>query len=184
MISVLSVVGQTQNSALGALGLNVQAFLFQLITFLLLLLILRKYAYPPIVKTLEERRKAVEQSIDQAKEAAAALEKAEKQIENMLAEARDEAQALVTAGHREAAKMVEEAETKAVKRAEHIVSEARTSMEHELQKARIALKHEAAQLVAEAAGIIIKEKVDARKNAELIGSALKSIGGHDKKGGK
>ena len=181
MFSVLSVVGQAQSgSALGALGLNVQSFLFQLVTFLLLLLVLRRYAYPPIVKTLEERRKAVEQSIDQAKEAAAHLEKAEKEVEKMLIEARDEAQELVSAGHREATKMVEEAEAKAAKRAEHIVSEARVGMEHELQKARTALKHETAQLVAEATGIIIKEKVDAKKDAALIDATLKGV----EKGGR
>lgn len=180
MISVISVVGQTQDSALGALGLNVQSFLFQLITFLLLLLILRRYAYPPIVKTLEERRKAVEQSIDQAKEAAERLEKAEEQIEKMLVEARGEAEELVAAGHREAAKMVEEAETKAAVRAEHIVKEAHAQMEHEFNQARDALRHETAKLVAEATGFIVKEKVDARKNADLIHTALQSAG----KGGK
>jgi F-type H+-transporting ATPase subunit b len=173
VISVISIVGETQSNALSALGLNIQSFLFQLITFVLLLLTLRKYAYPPIVKTLEERRKAVEQSIDQAKEAAASLENAEKQIEKMFVQARDEAQELVAAAHHEAAQMVEEAEAKAAKRAEHIINEAHASMEHELTKARVALKHETAQLVAEATGIIIKEKVDAKKNAELISQALK-----------
>ncbi len=172
MISVITTFGEAQSSALGALGINVQSFLFQLITFVLLLLILRRYAYPPIVKTLEERRMAVEQSIDQAKEAAAALEKAEKQMEQMLREARDQAEELVAAGHREAAKMVEDAETKAAKRAEHIVAEAKTGMEHELDKAREALKHETAQLIAEATGIIIKQKVDAKQNADLISKAL------------
>jgi F-type H+-transporting ATPase subunit b len=80
---------------------------------------------------------------------------------------------LVAAAHHEAAQMVEEAEAKAAKRAEHIINEAHASMEHELTKARVALKHETAQLVAEATGIIIKEKVDAKKNAELISQALK-----------
>ncbi len=184
MISVITVVGEANSSALGALGLNVQSFLFQLLTFVLLLLVLRKYAYPPIVKTLEERRRAIEQSIDQAKEAVERLQTAENQIEKMLAEARDEAQELVAAGHRESVKMAEEAETKAGKRAEHIVAEAHASMEHELQKARVALKRETVQLVAEAAGIIIKEKVDAKKNAELISQSLKGVEKSGVKGGE
>lgn len=176
MNSVVTIFGQAdQSSSLGALGLNVQSFLFQLITFLLLLFILRKYAFPPLVKTLEERRKAVEQSIDQAKEAAAALEKAEQKIEGMLREARDQAEELVAAGHREAAKMVEEAEAKAAQRADHIVKEARATMDHELNKARDALKHETAQLVAEATGHIMREKVDAKKNSELITKALSAV---------
>jgi F-type H+-transporting ATPase subunit b len=163
----------TEAGGLSALGLDFKSFLFQLITFLLLLFILRKWAFPVLVKTLEDRRIAVEKSIDQAKETAAAMENAEKQIQQMLAEARDESAVLVTAGHKEAAKMVEEAEEKAAKRAEHIVKEASASMEHELSKARTALKQETAQLVAEATGAILKEKVDAKKNAELISRALK-----------
>lgn len=176
MNSVLTLFGQaSQSNALSALGLNIQSFLFQLVTFLLLLFILRKYAFPPLVRTLEDRRKAVEQSIDQAKEAAVALEKAEQKIDAMLREARDQAEELVAAGHKEAAKMVEDAETKAVKRAEHIVKEAQANMDHELNKARDALKQETARLVAEATGYIIKEKVDAKKNSELVSKALGAV---------
>jgi F-type H+-transporting ATPase subunit b len=170
----------SEGGGLAALGLDVRAFLFQLITFTLLLLILRKWAFPVLVKTLEDRRLTVEKSIDQAKETEAALQNAEKKIEKMLVEARDEAAELVTAGHREATKMVEDAETKAAKRAEHIVEEARASMEHELNKARQALKQETAELVAEATGVILQEKVDAKKNAELISKALTGAG-KDKK---
>lgn len=183
MINLVTQFAETApKEGLAALGLDVRAFLFQLITFVLLLLILRKWAFPILVKTLEDRRIAVEKSIDQSKEATERLEKAEKQIAGMLAEARDEAQELVAAGHREAAKMVEEAETKAATRAEHIVKEAHAQMEHELSKARVALKHETAQLVAEATSLIIKEKVDAKKNAQLISSALSDAEKSEKKG--
>ena len=181
MINTLTIVAEAQvhaaegGGAFDALGLDWKAFLFQLITFVLLLLILRKWAFPVLVKTLEDRRKAVEQSIDQAKHTEAAMKDAEAKIADMLREARDEAAALVAAGHKESASMIEEAEAKAAKRAEHIVSEAKAGMEHELEKARTALKQETAALVVEAAGAIIKEKVDPSKNAALISSALNDI---------
>lgn len=183
MIHILTNVAETSHEAathaeeaggLAALGLDVQSFLFQLITFVLLLLILRKWAFPVLVKTLEDRRIAVEKSIDQAKHTEAAMQDAEKKIASLLVEARDEAADLVAAGHREAAKMVEEAEAKAAKRAEHIAREAQTSMEHEISKAKAALQKETAELVAAATGVILKEKVDKSKNAELISKALKS----------
>ena len=175
MIQLLTHFAETETSqgGLAALGLDAKSFLFQLITFVLLLLILRKWAFPPLLKTLEDRRIAVEKSIDQAKQTEAALQSAEKQIATMLAEARDESAELVAAGHREATKMVEEAEAKAAQRAEHIVKEAHASMEHELDNARAALKQETALLVAEATGAILREKVDAKKDAELISKALK-----------
>lgn len=181
MINILTTVAEAQThaaesgGAFDALGLDIKAFLFQLITFVLLLLILRKWAFPVLVKTLEDRRKAVEQSIDQAKHTEAAMKDAEAKIADMLREARDESAALVAAGHKEAATMVEEAEAKAAKRAEHIVNEAKAGMEHELDKARAALKQETAALVAEATSAIIKEKVDAKKDAALISGALKEI---------
>jgi F-type H+-transporting ATPase subunit b len=171
-LNAAATAATTEAGGLSALGLDLKSFLFQLVTFVLLLLILRKWAFPVLVRTLEDRRIAVEKSIDQAKQTEAAMQNAEKQIAGMLAEARDEAQELVAAGHREAAKMVEEAEAKAAKRAEHIVKEAHASMEHELNQARKALKQETAQLVAEATGAILKEKVDAKKNAELISKSL------------
>lgn len=179
MIHILSNVAEASAKAeeaggLAALGLDVKSFLFQLITFVLLLLILRKWAFPVLVKTLEDRRIAVEKSIDQAKHTEAAMQNAEKQIAGMLAEARDDAAELVAAGHREAAKMVEEAETRAAKRAEHIVKEAHVGMEHELAQARKALTLQTAQLVAEATAVILKEKIDAKKDAELISRALQS----------
>jgi F-type H+-transporting ATPase subunit b len=175
-LSTITTLAEAQGGALGALGLDWKSFLFQLITFVLLMLILRKWAFPVLVKTLEDRRKAVEQSIDQAREAEQALKQAEVKIEAMLREARDEAQEMVTAGSREAAKIVEDAEAKAAKRAEHIITEAGVRMENELEKARVALKAETAELIAAATGYIIKEKVDAKKNSALVSEALAQAG--------
>lgn len=177
MLSILNTVAEasdSQGGALGSLGLNWKSFLFQLVTFVLVLLILRRYAFPQLVRTLEERRIAVEKSIDQAKEAEQALARAEKQIQAMLREARDQAEELVAAGQQESAQLIEAAESKAAKRAEHIVDEARQSMKHDLDNARTALKHETAKLVAEATGYLIKEKVDEAKNSKLITTALQA----------
>lgn len=172
IVTHFAEASEAQAGGLAALGLDVKSFLFQLVTFVLLLLILRKWAFPVLVRTLEDRRKAVEKSIDQAKETEQAMKQAGVKIEQLLREARDEAEALVAAGNREAAKIIEDAESKAVKRAEHIVREASSHMDNELSKAREALKEETAQLVAAATGYIIKEKVDAKKNAGLVADAL------------
>lgn len=158
---------------LSALGLDVKSFLFQLITFVLLLLLLRKFAYPTLVKTLEERRVAVEQSLDQAKEAAEALAKVEKQISAQLKEARVQAEGIVEASQKEATQLLEVAEAKATKRADHIVAEAKNQMDAEIRKARDELRTEAVQLVAAATEQIIKQKVDAKQSADAVNAAVK-----------
>lgn len=157
---------------LSALGLNVQSFLFQLITFIIVLVILRQFVFKRLVKTLDDRRKTVEKSITQAIETEAKLKKAETTIATMLAQGRKQADDIVAAGHKEAAQMVEAAETKAAARAEHIVTEAKAQMDVELAKARTALKAETAQLVAMATERIIGEKLDVKKDEALIAKAL------------
>ena len=159
---------------LSALGLNVQSFLFQLITFIIVLVILRQFVFKRLVKTLDDRRKTVEKSITQAAETEAKLKKAEATIADMLAEGRKQADDIVAAGHKEAAQMIEAAETKAAARAEHIVAEAKSQMDVELAKARTALKAETAQLVALATERIIGEKLDPKKDEALIAKALSS----------
>jgi F-type H+-transporting ATPase subunit b len=158
---------------IGALGLDVRAFIFQLITFALVLLLLRKFVYGKLVNTLEERRKAVESSINQAVEAAKELEKADVKVAGMIKEARTEAEGIVATAHKEAVSMNEDAEAKARKRADHIVSEARAQLDQDVLKARQALKDETKQLVVQATEKILKEKIDTQKDGKLIESALK-----------
>jgi F-type H+-transporting ATPase subunit b len=163
---------------IAALGLNWQSFLFQLITFVLVLLILRQFVFKKLVATLESRRQTVEDSIKQAAETEEKLKKAEETIAGMLAQARVQADDIVGTGHKEAAQLVEAAEAKAVQRAEHIVKEAKAQMDVEVTKARETLKTETAKLVAQATEKIIKEKLDANKDAQLISAALKNAKGN------
>ncbi len=161
-------------SGIAALGFNIPAFLFQLLSFVIVLLILRKFAFGKLVDTLEARRKTVEDSIQQAAEIEAKLKKTEQTISGILTEARAQADEVVAASHKEAGQMLQEAENKATKRAEHIVVEAKAQMDIELGKARNALKDETAKLVALATERIIGEKLDATKDSALINSAVKN----------
>ena len=158
---------------IGALGLNVQSFVFQLITFVVVLLVLRKYVYGRLVDTLEARRNAVLESLAQADESAKQLEQAEKKVTELIKEARSEAENIVAVAHKEATKMVEEAEEKAGKRADHIVESAQTRLAHEVTEARELLRKETTELVAAATEKILRQKLDAKSDSKLIEMALK-----------
>jgi F-type H+-transporting ATPase subunit b len=163
---------QPETGGLSALGLNWQSFLFQLITFVIVLVILRVFVYKKLVATLDARQKAVEDSIKNAAETESKLAGAEKTIAGMITQARKEADDVLSAAHKEAAQMVEAAEAKAAKRAEHIVLEAKNQMDVEVAKVRDSLKKETLQLVAAATEHLIAEKLDATKDAKLIDAAL------------
>jgi F-type H+-transporting ATPase subunit b len=174
MNHALTILAQTNEApgGLAALGLDVKYFLFQLASFVIVLLVLRKWVFPKLVATLEERRLTVEKSLEQAKEAEASLNKAEKQITALLHEAQERAEGITDTAHKKSLEMIEAAESKASKRAQHIVTEAQAQIAADLRQARESLKQETAQLVAYATEQIIKEKVDVVKNGELINTAL------------
>jgi F-type H+-transporting ATPase subunit b len=158
---------------LGALGINLQGFVFQLITFVIVLVVLRKYVYSRLIDTLEARRNTVLESLKQADESAKQLESAEKKVSALIKEARGEADNIVAVAHKEATKMVEDAELKANKRAEHIVEAAEARLAHDIADARELLRKETAHLVAEATEKILRQKLDTKTDAKLIETALK-----------
>lgn len=160
------------SGGIGALGLNLQSFLFQLITFVLVLVILRKFVYGKLIDTLEARRQAVVDSLKAAEQSAKDLEQTEEKVSALLEEARAEARGIVETAHKESNAMIEDAEGKAVKKAEHIIATAESRMQHEVASAREALRAETAQLVASATEKILREKVDAKTDAKLIKAAI------------
>lgn len=157
---------------LGVLGINLQGFLFQLITFVLVLLLLRKYVYGKLVDTLESRRQAVIDSLDNAKEAAAELEKTNEKTAALLKKARADAADVVATAQKEGAKLVEEAETKASKKADHMLEQAKSRIDSDVADAKKELHGEMIDLVAKAAEKIIQQKIDAKSDAALIKKAL------------
>lgn len=169
----LTTFASEQAGGLGALGLNVQSFVFQLFTFVIVLLVLRKFVYGRLVETLEARRQAVEDSLDKATAAAKELEQTEAKVSEMIDKARSEAQDIVALAHKEATVMVEEAEAKATKKAEHLVAQAESRLKQDVEAARTELRHETANLVALATEKVLRTKVDSKADKELIVQAIK-----------
>lgn len=172
-MSPLIQFGAEASGGLGALGINLQGFVFQLITFVMVLVLLRKFVYQRLVETLETRRKAVIDSLDNAKEAAAALEKTNEKTVELMKEARQEAADIVALAQKEAAKVAEEAEIKASKKADHILEQAEARIHSDIAAAKLALQTEMVGLVAAATEKVIEKKLDLKSDAKLIKEALR-----------
>jgi F-type H+-transporting ATPase subunit b len=159
---------------LGALGINVTLLLLQAGAFLVLVLILGKFAYPVILRSIEERRAKIETGLENAKKAEAELKNVEQKVKGIIRDARTEADDIIARSQQAAAALTEAAEKRAAKKAEAIVANAHTDMAHEVAAARTALKQETAQLVASATAKIIKQKLDAKADEQLIHAELEA----------
>jgi F-type H+-transporting ATPase subunit b len=173
MTNTLLIFGESSSSGLGALGVDPKAFLIQLVTFVLAFFVLRKYAFKPILKVLDQRRETIESGVTLGEEMKKERTKLEDEVADALHKARQEADAIVSQAQESGRQAIREAEDKAREKAAGILAEAEARITQDTARARKQLEKELVSLVAEATEAIIEEKVDAKKDAALIERALK-----------
>ena len=164
---------EPEKSLFGALGIDWRMLLLQIVAFGIMVWVLGKFVYPHLIKAIDAREAAINESVKAAADAEANAEKTQAEIEKLFKKARAEAAEIVETAHKEAATMVKDAEDKAKVRAEQIVKDARTQLDQDVIAARKALRSEATELVALATEKIVRQKVDSSRDAQLIASAIK-----------
>lgn len=163
------------SGSISAFNLNLKSFLFQLVTFLLVLLVLRRWVLPKLVSTLEQRRETLEKSLTQAKETEEALARAEARAEEILARARSQADESLRSAKKTAEGIVADAETVAAKRSQLIIEEVQAQLLQEKANLRLELRDELAELVADTAEKIIRQKLNNTSDRSLIERTLQEV---------
>lgn len=172
MISIVTQFGDS-SSGIGALGLSLTSFLIQLGTFIIAFLVLRKWAFKPILKVLNERRAIIEQGVSLGEKMKQEQAEMEQKTAQALREARAQADKIIADAGDNGRQIIADAEAKAKEKADTIITSAEERIDQDMKLARTRLEKELTGLVAEAAEVIIDEKIDAKKDAALIDKALK-----------
>lgn len=162
-----------EGSPLAQLGVSMRDFLFQLITFVLVFLILKRFAFGPITKMLAERRKVIEDGVRMGLKMEKEKAELDKKIAQAMQDARHEADKIIATAQKEAREIAREAEKAGQRKAEAIIADAEARIEEEQRHAKQKLEKEIVGLVSEATEAIVGEKVDAKKDAEIIDKVLK-----------
>ena len=147
-----------------SLGIDWALLAFQTVAFLILLFVLHKFVYPPMMEMLVKREKDLK-----AKENA---DKAEEMTAEIMRKARAQASDIVASAREEATEVVEEAAKKATAKSEALIKEAHNTIAQEIENAKKDLHNSTLELVAEATGKVLGEKIDAKKDTKLISEAL------------
>jgi F-type H+-transporting ATPase subunit b len=156
-----------------ALGLSFSAFLIQLITFVIVFLILNKFAFKPIGKKLEERRKVIDDGVKLGLELEKEREALKKEVAEIERDARHEADKIIATGHKEARAIMSETEKATARKTETMITDAEARIEEESLQAKLSLEKDIVGLISEATEALVGEKVDPKKDAELIDKILK-----------
>jgi F-type H+-transporting ATPase subunit b len=159
-------------TGIGALGVDWKSLVIQLVTFVLAYLVLQKFAFKPIIKILNERRAIIESGVTLGEQMKKDKAELETKVADELHAARKEADGIIAEAQDAARQSVRDAEDKAREKAAGILAEADARIETDTKRARKQLEGELIGLISDATEAIIGEKVDAKKDAQLIDRAL------------
>jgi F-type H+-transporting ATPase subunit b len=166
-----------ESSGIGALGIDFWAILAQAATFLVLFFVIKKFALDGIVKTLDKRRKTIDDGVRLGREMEAEKAALDEKVENLLRKARVEADGIIAGSQKESSAIIKAAEEAANRKAEAILADAHGKINEDIAAARKGLEQEMRALVAEATEVIIEEKLDAKKDESLLKRAFARVGG-------
>lgn len=145
------------------------------VTFILLLLLLKKLAWQPILTALDEREKNIKSAIDRAEKAKDEAEQTLEENKKALRNAEQESDRIIKEGKEYAQKMKDEIVEKANQEAKKMTESAKQEIENEKQRALMALRDEIADLAVKGAEKIIRTNLDAEKQKAVIEGMLEDI---------
>jgi F-type H+-transporting ATPase subunit b len=152
-------------------------YIWKIINFLLLFILLFKFAKKPMQNFFQKRTELIEKTLNEAKEAKAASLKALQEVETRLKAKDTEIEAILAAsrksGEQERDSIIVESDRLKAK----IMEQAKTNIEYELKQAKEAIKAEAVELAMELAEKKLKEKLTKEEQEKLLEDSLTKIGG-------
>jgi len=158
---------------LNNLGINGKLLIAQIINFLILLWVLHKFAYGPVIRMLDSRTKKIEKGLKEAEESHKKLAEISEKEQAVLVEARKQAQEIIKKSEESATLQAQEILTSAKDQTQRMMETAQKQIEQEKTKILAEVKTEVAGLVMMATEKIIGEKLDSAKDAQLIKEAIK-----------
>ena len=145
------------------------------ITFVIVLLILKKIAWGPILNALEEREKGIQSSIDRAHKAKDDSEAILRKNKELLAKADAESDRIIREGKDFAEKLRSDISVKAQAEAQKMITSAKEEIEQEKRRALDVLRNEVADLAVRGAEKIIRTTLDADIQKRIVDSMIKDI---------
>lgn len=138
------------------------------LTFLVVLALLTKFAWKPLLSMLKEREDEITSSLQKAKEARQEFERIEAQKTQMLAESRAERDAIIKEARAKVDAMIEEAKARSQQEADKLIEQARAQIEREKAGAIDDLKRQVATLSVQIAGKLIESNLAADNSHEQL----------------
>jgi len=162
---------------LDALGVNPLSILIHAVNFLILLFLLQRFLFKPVLKMLDDRATTIRDSVEAAERMRQETARADQERNEALREARRQAEEIVARANQEAERLRAEARTTAQEEAQRIITRAEQEANAERQATMQELRAQVADLAISAAERVIHRNLDHQAQRVLVEEFLAETGG-------
>jgi F-type H+-transporting ATPase subunit b len=150
-------------------------FLWTIATFLVLLMLLTKFAWKPLLQALDSRQEAIRKSLDEAQQARQEMERLKQEAAHIIRQGRVEAESIISQSRSDAERLRGEMRQRAKADSDAIVKNAERQIQLETTRALQQIRHEAVDLSVMIASKIIQRNLSKEDNQKLIDEALEQV---------
>src|SRR6266498_2569694 len=168
-------LSETLHETAETFGWNPWLFLSQVISFLIVAFVLRRFAYKPILAVLEERRRRIEEGQLNAEKIKKELAEAEKRYQEIIAKANADAQRMIDEARESAAHLSERKQQEAIAAAEQIITKAREAAAIEHDRTMESLKRELGRLVVQTTAKVTEKVLTPEDQQRLQQEAARQV---------
>jgi F-type H+-transporting ATPase subunit b len=140
----------------------------QAITFAILVLVIVKFVWPPLLNAIETRQKEIADGLAAAQEGRSALDVAAKKSEVTLNEAKQKASEIVVQAEKRATQIIEEAKSTAKVEGERIIAGAKAEIDQEVNRAKEGLRSQVSVLAIAGAEKILRKEIDGKAHSDML----------------
>lgn len=156
-------------------GLNWMLILAQIVNFLVILYLMKRFLYKPLFAVLEKRQQLAKEAVEKSDESAKVLEKAQEKEKEILKKAQTTASQIITDAKEEAVALNKKAEENAKKQTDKMIADAKTQIEQETTQAQAKLNNYVAKLSVELLKKSLANVFTEKEQSEIIERAVKEM---------
>jgi F-type H+-transporting ATPase subunit b len=149
--------------------------IWTIVAFLITFFVLKRYAFGPIQKMIDERREQIRRSLEEADNARSEARQLLEEHRALMSEARGEAEAILAEARRTRESMEQRMREETEAERQRRLEETRREIAAETARALEQIRSEVADLTLEATSIVVGQKLDSDRDRELIAEAIGSL---------
>ena len=174
-IATTEATAHHEESTFALVTPEIQVVVLTWVTFFIILAVLYKFAWKPILATLDQREQYIKKSLEEADKARAEYEQSAAKCSAMIVQADEKAKEIVHQARHAAQEATRVIEEKAKNEAQILLENATRELKTQTEKAQAQLRQESARLAVELAGKLIEENLNSKKNQELVEKYIQKI---------